>query len=96
MSCASRGQALQAYKNLLTLGRSYPRGYDHFRDKLRAAFDKNRNVTDPAQVTALLGKCDRIAGELRTLYMLRQYANVHKRVSQEAVRRQQAQAARRF
>jgi len=83
MANVPRGKAIQAYKNLLYLGKNYPKGYDHFRTTLRQAFEKNRQVTDPQQIEKLLGKCDNIAKELRTLYMLRQYKHVNKRCQED-------------
>ncbi|XP_037087374.1 LYR motif-containing protein 5A-like isoform X2 [Pollicipes pollicipes] len=83
MANASRGKVMQAYKNLLYLGKNYPKGYDYFRDKLRMAFDKNKGVTDPQQIQELLGKCDNIARELETLYMMRQYRVVNKRFRED-------------
>ena len=68
---------------LLYLGKNYPKGYNHFRDTLRAAFEKNKGVEDPQQIQQLLGKCDNIAKELETLYMLRQYKHVNKHCNKE-------------
>ncbi|KAF0287661.1 LYR motif-containing protein 5A [Amphibalanus amphitrite] len=84
----SRGKVIQAYKNLLHLGKNYPKGYNHFRDTLRAAFEKNKAVEDPEQIRQLLGKCDNIAKELQTLYMLRQYRNVNKHCTREYPKKQ--------
>lgn len=74
-----RGQVVQLYKNLLHLGRDYPKGYDYFRTRLKAAFMKNREVTDPEQVSVLLARGQYIIKELEALYMLKKYRTLKKR-----------------
>ncbi|KAH6920339.1 hypothetical protein HPB50_028673 [Hyalomma asiaticum] len=58
---------------LLHLGRDYPKGYDYFRSRLKAAFLKNRDVKDPEQLTMLLARGQYIIKELEALYMLKKY-----------------------
>ncbi|XP_037276185.1 electron transfer flavoprotein regulatory factor 1 isoform X1 [Rhipicephalus microplus] len=74
-----RGQVVQLYKNLLHLGRDYPKGYDYFRSRLKAAFLKNRDVKDPEQLTMLLARGQYIIKELEALYMLKKYRTLKKR-----------------
>ncbi|KAM7292477.1 putative growth hormone-inducible soluble protein [Ixodes scapularis] len=74
-----RGQVVQLYKNLLHLGRDYPKGYDYFRTRLKAAFMKNREVTDPEQLSVLLARGQYIIKELEALYMLKKYRTLKKR-----------------
>ncbi|XP_049267404.1 electron transfer flavoprotein regulatory factor 1 [Rhipicephalus sanguineus] len=73
------GPSVQLYKNLLHLGRDYPKGYDYFRSRLKAAFLKNRDVKDPEQLTMLLARGQYIIKELEALYMLKKYRTLKKR-----------------
>ncbi|XP_047487595.1 electron transfer flavoprotein regulatory factor 1-like [Penaeus chinensis] len=76
---AQRSQVIQLYKNLLYLGREYPMGYEYFREKLKRAFMKNREVTDPEQIKVLLGRGEFVIKEIEALYMLRKYRTMKKR-----------------
>ena len=62
-----------SYFQLLYLGRDYPKGYGYFREKLKRAFMKNRDVTDPQEIEVLLARGNYIIKELEALYMLRKY-----------------------
>ncbi|XP_027230310.1 electron transfer flavoprotein regulatory factor 1 [Penaeus vannamei] len=76
---AQRSQVIQLYKNLLYLGREYPMGYEYFREKLKRAFMKNREVTDPEQIKVLIGRGEFVIKEIEALYMLRKYRTMKKR-----------------
>lgn len=64
---------------LLHLGRDYPKGYDYFRGKLKNAFFKHKDVTDPKQIEMLLARGNYVVKELEALYMLRKYRTLKKR-----------------
>lgn len=64
---------------LLYLGREYPMGYEYFREKLKRAFMKNREVTDPEQIKVLIGRGEFVIKEIEALYMLRKYRTMKKR-----------------
>lgn len=64
---------------LLFLGREYPKGYDYFRVRLKDAFLKNRDISDPEQIEILLTRGQYIIKELEALYMLRKYRTLKKR-----------------
>ncbi|KAM3608805.1 uncharacterized protein V6R79_005081 [Siganus canaliculatus] len=68
---------------LLHLGREYPKGGDYFRDRLRAAFDKNRNERNPEKVKELIARGEFVARELEALYYLRKYRAMKKRYYEE-------------
>ncbi|XP_076334188.1 electron transfer flavoprotein regulatory factor 1-like [Tachypleus tridentatus] len=78
-----RSRVIQLYKNLLYLGRDYPKGYDYFRARLKAAFMKNKEVTEPAQLEVLLARGQYIIKELEALYMLKKYRTLKKRYYSE-------------
>lgn len=74
-----RPQVIQLYKNLLYLGREYPKGYEFFREKLKKAFMKNKDVTNPEQIKILISRGEFVIKEIEALYMLRKYRTMKKR-----------------
>ncbi|KAB7494248.1 LYR motif-containing protein 5 [Armadillidium nasatum] len=80
---SQKTQVIQLYKTLLFLGREYPMGYDYFRTKLKKAFIKNRNVTDPAEINVLISRGEYVIKEIEALYMLRKYRTLKKRYYKE-------------
>nr|ALS04259.1 LYR motif-containing protein 5 [Acartia pacifica] len=77
MSC-QRHRVIQLYKNLLYLGREYPKGYDYFRSRCHKAFMKNKDLA-PDQVEQWIGKGEYIIKELEALYMLKKYRTLKRR-----------------
>jgi hypothetical protein len=65
------------------LGREYPKGYEYFREKLKKAFMKNKDVTDPKQIEVLIARGEYIVKELEALYMLRKYRTLKRRYYSE-------------
>ncbi|KFM70629.1 hypothetical protein X975_17812, partial [Stegodyphus mimosarum] len=53
---STRSKVIHLYKNLLFLGKDYPKGFDYFKGRLKEAFMKNKDVTDDAQIEILLAK----------------------------------------
>lgn len=51
---------------LLYLSREYPKGGDYFRDRLRAAFARNKAVEDPKQIKALIARGEYMAREVQS------------------------------
>ncbi|KAL7638936.1 UNVERIFIED_CONTAM: hypothetical protein RMT77_010470 [Armadillidium vulgare] len=80
---SQKTKVIQLYKTLLFLGREYPMGYDYFRTKLKKAFIKNRNVTDPAEINVLISRGEYVIKEIEALYMLRKYRTLKKRYYKE-------------
>ncbi|XP_069012728.1 LYR motif-containing protein 5A [Embiotoca jacksoni] len=74
-----RGEVIRLYKNLLYLGREYPKGAAYFRDRLKSSFMKNKDVTDPDQIKQLVARGDFVIKELEALYFLRKYRTMKKR-----------------
>lgn len=74
-----RSDVVRLYKNLLYLGRDYPKGSAYFRERLRAAFMKNKDVTDPEKISKLVAKGDFVIKELEAMYFLRKYRAMKKR-----------------
>lgn len=64
---------------LLYLGREYPKGTVYFRERLKTAFLKNKDVTDPQQIRKLVDRGEFVIKELEALYFLRKYRAMKKR-----------------
>ncbi|XP_071756227.1 LYR motif-containing protein 5B [Centroberyx gerrardi] len=78
-----RAEVVRLYKNLLHLGREYPKGGDYFRDRLRAAFTKNKSVQDPQQIKEMIARGEYVMKELEALYYLKKYRAMKKRYYEE-------------
>ncbi|XP_062586666.1 electron transfer flavoprotein regulatory factor 1-like [Saccostrea cucullata] len=74
-----RTQVIELYKNLLHLGKEYPKGYPYFRDRCKAAFLKNKDVKDEEEIKMLIFRGEFVIKELEALYMLRKYRTLKKR-----------------
>ncbi|XP_026217774.1 LYR motif-containing protein 5A-like isoform X2 [Anabas testudineus] len=74
-----KSEVIRLYKNLLYLGRDYPQGSAYFRERLKSAFMKNRDVTDPEKIKKLVARGDFVIKELEALYFLRKYRAMKKR-----------------
>uniref|UniRef100_A0A1A7YNN0 LYR motif containing 5 n=1 Tax=Iconisemion striatum TaxID=60296 RepID=A0A1A7YNN0_9TELE len=74
-----RSDVIRLYKNLLYLGRDYPKGAAYFRERLKSAFMKNKDETDPQKIQQLVARGDHVIKELEALYFLRKYRTMKKR-----------------
>lgn len=73
-----RTEVIRLYKNLLYLGRDYPQGSAYFRERLKAAFIKNKDVSDPEKIRKLVAKGDFVIKELEAMHFLRKYRAMKK------------------
>ncbi|XP_062990336.1 electron transfer flavoprotein regulatory factor 1 [Elgaria multicarinata webbii] len=74
-----RYEVLNLYKNLLYLGKEYPKGGNYFRIRLRAAFLKNKDEKDPEKIKQLIARGEFVMKELEALYFLRKYRALKQR-----------------
>ncbi|CAJ1054383.1 LYR motif-containing protein 5A [Xyrichtys novacula] len=74
-----KGEVIKLYKTLLYLGREYPQGAAYFRGRLKAAFMKHKDETDPEKIRKLVARGDFVIKELEALYFLRKYRAMKKR-----------------
>nr|XP_035948359.1 LOW QUALITY PROTEIN: electron transfer flavoprotein regulatory factor 1-like [Halichoerus grypus] len=79
MANSLRGEVLNLYKNLLYLGRDYPKGADHFKSCLKNVFLKNKDVKNPEKIKELTGRGEFVMKELEALYFLRKYRAMKQR-----------------
>jgi len=75
----SRSEVVALYKQLLHMGKDYPKGYDYFRIRLHKAFSKNRNEKDPEKIQQLLSHGEFVVRELEAMYYLRKYRALKQR-----------------
>ncbi|XP_065807584.1 LYR motif-containing protein 5A [Labrus bergylta] len=78
-----RGEVIRLYKTLLYLGREYPQGASYFRERLKSAFMKNKDVTDPEKIHKLVARGEFVIKELEALYFLRKYRVMKKKYYEE-------------
>ncbi|XP_069618927.1 electron transfer flavoprotein regulatory factor 1 [Ranitomeya imitator] len=74
-----RGEVVKLYKNLLFLGREYPKGEVFFKERLKKAFMKNKDVSDPEKIRELISRGEFVIKELEALYFLRKYRAMKQR-----------------
>ncbi|OWF37343.1 electron transfer flavoprotein regulatory factor 1-like [Mizuhopecten yessoensis] len=79
MAMSQRSRVIQLYKTLLHMGRDYPKGHEYFRERQRNAFRKNRNITDPQEIDALITKGEYVQKEIEALYFLMKYRTMKRR-----------------
>lgn len=60
------------------MGRDYPQGSAYFRERLKAAFIKNKDVSDPEKIRKLVAKGDFVIKELEAMHFLRKYRAMKK------------------
>ncbi|KAK9264321.1 growth hormone-inducible soluble protein-like protein [Lipomyces tetrasporus] len=74
-----RSKVIRQYKQLLFMGREYPRGYKYFRDKVHAGFKKNADLTDAEEIEQKLKFAEYIEREIAALYHVRKYRAMKQR-----------------
>ena len=74
-----RSEVIQLYKNLYYLGAEYPKGADWFRSRLKTAFMKNKDETDPEKIKMLIARGEFVTKEVEALYMLKKYRTLKQR-----------------
>uniref|UniRef100_A0A4W5JSB6 Electron transfer flavoprotein regulatory factor 1 n=1 Tax=Hucho hucho TaxID=62062 RepID=A0A4W5JSB6_9TELE len=79
MAYPLRSEVVRLYKNLLYLGQEYPKGAGYFRDRLKSAFLKNKDVKDPEMIKQMIARGEFVIKELEALYYLRKYRTMKKR-----------------
>lgn len=65
------------------MGRDYPQGYEFFRNRLKNAFQRNRDISDPVQIHMLVKRGKFVVKEIEALYMLKKYRTLKDRYSTE-------------
>ena len=68
---------------LLYLGKDYPMGEQYFKNKVKQAFMKNKDVRDPEKIKMLIARGEYVIKEVEALYMLRKYRTLKQRYYNE-------------
>ncbi|CAG9762500.1 unnamed protein product [Ceutorhynchus assimilis] len=84
---SQRSRVVTLYKNLLHLGKEWPKGYDFFRSRLHNAFLKNKDESSPENIEKMIKHGEFVAKEIETLYMLKKYRTLKRRYYDEQVAR---------
>ncbi|XP_065342505.1 electron transfer flavoprotein regulatory factor 1 [Cloeon dipterum] len=87
-----RTEVINLYKTLLHLGKDYPQGFEYFRRRLKNAFLKNRDETDPDKIRIMIARGDFVVKEIEALYMLRKYRTMKNRYYSESNKDKAVQA----
>jgi len=67
----------------LHLGKDYPQGFDYFRRRLKIAFLKNKDESDPEKIKLMVARGNFVVKEIEALYMLRKYRTLKNRYYSE-------------
>ncbi|XP_056648731.1 electron transfer flavoprotein regulatory factor 1 [Diorhabda sublineata] len=76
---SQRSRVIDLYKNLLHLGKDWPKGYNFFRERLHAAFLKNKDEKDAEKIEKLISHGNFVKKEIETLYVLKKYRTLKRR-----------------
>lgn len=76
---ATKARVIQLYKQLIYLGREYPKDPEIMTRKIHDVFMKNAGESDPKKVDELIDKGNYIVKELEALYYLRKYRTLKRR-----------------
>ncbi|XP_066589859.1 electron transfer flavoprotein regulatory factor 1-like [Prorops nasuta] len=80
---AQRHKVFELYRTLSHLGRDYPKGQEFFRTRLRKAFEKNKNETDPEKIEQMIAHGNFVVKEIEALYKLKKYRTMKSRYYNE-------------
>ncbi|KAF9439010.1 LYR motif-containing protein 5 [Entomortierella beljakovae] len=83
MSSSSRQRVVALYKQLYYLGREYPAGADFFHGKLKSAFIKNKDLSDPVEIQKRIDLGDFVCKEIEAMYHINKYRAMKKRYYEE-------------
>ncbi|KAF7797327.1 hypothetical protein EIP86_008522 [Pleurotus ostreatoroseus] len=75
-SKATRLRVIALYKELHRLGREYPDPAYNFHGRLRGLFEKNKHLTDEAEIEKAIKLGEYIRNETLALYKLRKYRHL--------------------
>jgi hypothetical protein len=65
-----RESVRNCYKRLVWVGRTYPTGWASIRDKVKAAFFRNSEITSDEEVASLVARAEFVERELEALRKL--------------------------
>ena len=75
----TRSRVIQLYKQLIYLGREYPKEPEKMTINIHNVFMRNAGETDPKKIEDLIEKGNYIVKELEALYYLKKYRTLKRR-----------------
>ncbi|CAG0915638.1 unnamed protein product [Notodromas monacha] len=79
MNMPRNALSTELYKKMIYLGKEYPLGLPYFREKLKQAFMKHKDETDPERIRVLIKRGEYMIKEFEAMYKLRKYRAMKKR-----------------
>ncbi|CAI4225043.1 unnamed protein product [Auanema sp. JU1783] len=76
---SQRQKVVDLYKTLFYMGREYPKGSEWFHSRLKKAFLKNKDVSDPNEIGKLIKHGEFVVKEIEALYKLKKYRTLKDR-----------------
>ncbi|KAF9956465.1 hypothetical protein BGZ65_002690 [Modicella reniformis] len=83
MNSTFAGVLNETVPSLSYLGREYPAGADYFHKKLKNAFLKNKDLTDPVEIQKRIDLGDYVSKEIEAMYHINKYRAMKKRYYEE-------------
>lgn len=80
---SQRAKVIILYRQLYHIGKEYPKGKEWFHSRLKPAFLKNKDETDPKKIDELIGRAEFVVKEVEALYSLRKYRAMNQRYYEE-------------
>ncbi|KAG1696202.1 hypothetical protein DVH05_018735 [Phytophthora capsici] len=74
------------YKRFLLVGRDYPLGLSHVREKAKEAFFQNRDLTDPVAIKKAVKRGRWMVREMIGVIQLKKYRTLNSRYTSEDLR----------
>nr|ACO11505.1 LYR motif-containing protein 5 [Caligus rogercresseyi] len=80
---SQRSKVISLYKQLIHLGKDYPKDPSSFQRKCHDAFTRNKDLSDPKEIEACISKGKYIVKELEAMYNLKKYRTLKRRYYDE-------------
>ncbi|KAI0315072.1 hypothetical protein OF83DRAFT_380711 [Amylostereum chailletii] len=77
-SPVTRHRVIALYKDLHRIGRDYPDPAYDFHGRMRRLFERNKTLTDPAEIEKAIKLGEYIKNETLALYQLRKYRHLRR------------------
>lgn len=74
------------YKRFLLVGRDYPLGLSHVREKIKTEFFQNRDLTDPVAIKKAIKRGRWMVREMVGVIQLKKYRTLNSRYTSEDLR----------
>lgn len=86
MAVAMNPKVRDLYRRFLYVGKDYPLGLSYVREKVKTAFFKNKDLTDPLEVKRAIKKGRWMVQEMIGVIQLKKYRTLNSRYTSEELR----------